>query len=181
MRLVDHRDNSTHSAEEADVVVDLVRDLLGRTWHDPSERDGDGRPVGPRPLAAADVIVITPYNAQVGLLRRLLDDAGLVDVPVGTVDKFQGQEAAVAVLSMAASSHSDVSRGMGFLLDRHRLNVAISRGAALGLRRPLGGPHRLLAPQPRPSSWPSGRSSAWATPHARRTDRATAPPVRASA
>ena len=49
-------------------------------------------------------------------------------MPVGTVDKFQGQEAAVAILSMAASSHSDVSRGMGFLLDRHRLNVAISRG-----------------------------------------------------
>ena len=75
-----------------------------------------------------DVIVITPYNGQVGQLRRTLDDAGLADVPVGTVDKFQGQEAAVAILSMAASSHSDVSRGMGFLLDRHRLNVAISRG-----------------------------------------------------
>ena len=63
-----------------------------------------------------------------GQLRRTLDDAGLTEVPVGTVDKFQGQEAAVAILSMAASSHSDVSRGMGFLLDRHRLNVAISRG-----------------------------------------------------
>jgi uncharacterized protein len=47
---------------------------------------------------------------------------------VGTVDKFQGQEAPVAILSMAASSHSEVSRGMGFLLDRHRLNVGISRG-----------------------------------------------------
>ena len=47
---------------------------------------------------------------------------------VGTVDKFQGQEAPVAILSMAASSQSDVSRGMGFLLDRHRLNVAVSRG-----------------------------------------------------
>ena len=78
--------------------------------------------------APADVIVITPYNGQVGQLRRTLDDAGLTDVPVGTVDKFQGQEAAVAILSLAASSHSDVSRGMGFLLDRHRLNVAISRG-----------------------------------------------------
>ncbi|MBM6402122.1 TM0106 family RecB-like putative nuclease [Phycicoccus sonneratiae] len=127
VRLVEHRDNSTTSVEEAEVVLDLVRDLLGRSWSDPGERDDDGRPLGARPLAERDVIVITPYNAQVGLLRRVLDDAGLPQVAVGTVDKFQGQEAAVAILSMAASSHSDVSRGMGFLLDRHRLNVAISR------------------------------------------------------
>ena len=128
VRLVDHHDNSTWSPEEADVVRDLVHDLLGRSWHDPARHGPDGAPVGPRPLGTADVIVITPYNGQVGQLRRTLDDAGLGDVRVGTVDKFQGQEAAVAILSMAASSHSDVSRGMGFLLDRHRLNVAISRG-----------------------------------------------------
>jgi uncharacterized protein len=84
--------------------------------------------VGPRSLTPADILVITPYNGQVGQLRRTLDDADLTDVAVGTVDKFQGQEAPVAILSMAASSHSDVSRGMGFLLDRHRLNVAVSRG-----------------------------------------------------
>ena len=128
VRLVDHHDNSTWSPEEAEVVRDLVHDLLGRTWHDPAQRGPDGAPVGPRPLGPADVIVITPYNGQVGQLRRTLDDAGLGEVRVGTVDKFQGQEAAVAILSLAASSHSDVSRGMGFLLDRHRLNVAISRG-----------------------------------------------------
>ncbi len=128
VRLVDHHDNSTWSPEEAEVVRELVHDLLGRTWQDPRERGPDGAPVGPRPLRPTDVIVITPYNGQVGQLRRTLDDAGLTEVPVGTVDKFQGQEAAVAILSMAASSHSDVSRGMGFLLDRHRLNVAISRG-----------------------------------------------------
>ena len=128
VRLVDHHDNSTWSPEEAEVVRDLVHDLLGRTWHDPAERGGDGSPVGPRPLGPRDVLVITPYNGQVGQLRHTLDDAGLVDVAVGTVDKFQGQEAPVAILSMAASSHSDVSRGMGFLLDRHRLNVAVSRG-----------------------------------------------------
>ena len=128
VRLVDHHDNSTWSPEEAEVVRDLVHDLVGRTWHDPAERGPDGAPLGPRPLRPGDVIVVTPYNGQVGQLRRTLDDAGLADVPVGTVDKFQGQEAAVAILSLAASSHSDVSRGMGFLLDRHRLNVAISRG-----------------------------------------------------
>ena len=128
VRLVDHHDNSTWSPEEAAVVLDLVRGLLGRRWHDPSERGPDGQPVGPRSLTSADVLVITPYNGQVGQLRRTLDDAGLTEVAVGTVDKFQGQEAPVAILSMAASSHSDVSRGMGFLLDRHRLNVAVSRG-----------------------------------------------------
>jgi uncharacterized protein len=128
VRLVDHHDNSTWSPEEAVVVRDLVHELLGHSWFDPREHGPDGTPVGPRPLGPADVIVITPYNGQVGQLRRTLDDAGLADVRVGTVDKFQGQEAAVAILSLAASSHSDVSRGMGFLLDRHRLNVAISRG-----------------------------------------------------
>jgi uncharacterized protein len=128
VRLVEHRDNSTWSPEEAQAVVDLVHDLLGRTWHDPSARAEDGSPAGPRPLGEEDVLVITPYNGQVGMVRRALEDAGLTGVRVGTVDKFQGQEAPVAVLTMAASAHADVSRGMGFLLDRHRLNVAISRG-----------------------------------------------------
>ncbi len=128
LRVVDHHDNSTWSPEEGAEVLSILRDLLGRTWHDGEESTG-GRWVGSgRPLAPSDVLVITPYNAQVGLLRRVLADAGLDDVPVGTVDKFQGQEAAVVIVSMAASSPSDVSRGMSFLLDRHRLNVAVSRG-----------------------------------------------------
>ena len=128
VRLVDHHDNSTWSPEEADAVLGLVHDLLGRTWHDPSETRADGVPAGPRPLTPADILVITPYNSQVGQLRRTLDDAGFPDLAVGTVDKFQGQEAPVVIMSMAASAHSDVSRGMGFLLDRHRINVAVSRG-----------------------------------------------------
>ena len=126
--LVDHRDNSSDSPEEAEAVRELVLDLLGREWHDPSARGADGRPGEPRPLEQHDVRVITPYNRQADRLRLTLREAGLEHVEVGTVDKFQGQEAPVAILSMAASSHSDVSRGMGFLLDRHRLNVAISRG-----------------------------------------------------
>ncbi|WP_427383829.1 TM0106 family RecB-like putative nuclease [Janibacter sp. G56] len=119
---VDHHDNRTSSTEEARAVRDLVRDLLGRDWTAPDE---GGRP---RPLDQDDFCIVTPYNAQVHLLRTVLDDAGLDRVPVGTVDLFQGQEAPVAILSMAASAHTDVSRGMAFLLDRHRLNVAISRG-----------------------------------------------------
>ncbi|MFN8044613.1 MAG: TM0106 family RecB-like putative nuclease [Dermatophilaceae bacterium] len=128
VQVVDHTDNARWSPEEATAVVDLVRDLLTRTWHDPQERGADGIPVGPRLLTAGDVIVITPFNAQVGTLKVALRDAGLDDVRVGTVDRFQGQEAAVAILSMATSSPAESSRGMDFVLDRQRLNVAISRG-----------------------------------------------------
>ncbi len=124
IREVEHHDNATHSAEEADVVLALARDLLGRTWVAPDEPAG----AAGRPLQERDLCVITPYNAQVTLLRAVLDEAGLTEVPVGTVDKFQGRQAVVVLVSMAASAHADVARGVGFLLDRHRLNVAISRG-----------------------------------------------------
>ncbi|PRY58079.1 uncharacterized protein BCF74_1131 [Knoellia remsis] len=120
VRLVEHRDRSQWSPEEADVVVDLVRSHLGLSWQVSPD-------AAARPLEESDILVITPYNAQVGTLRAALDTAGFLDVAVGTVDKFQGREAAVAILSMAASAHADVPRGIGFLLDRHRLNVAISR------------------------------------------------------
>ncbi|GGB82185.1 nuclease [Knoellia flava TL1] len=120
VRLVEHRDRAQWSPEEADVVVGLVRDHVGRSWQTSPDED-------PRPLGQGDILVITPYNAQVGTLRSALDAAGFEDVSVGTVDKFQGREAPVAIVSMAASAHADVPRGIGFLLDRHRLNVAVSR------------------------------------------------------
>lgn len=115
---VEHRDNSVASPEEGAAVIELVRDLLGRTWRDGEEE---------RPLGEADVLVVAPYNAQVGLLRRLLDDADLPDVRCGTVDNFQGQEAPIAILSMTASALADLPRGADFLLSRNRLNVALSR------------------------------------------------------
>jgi uncharacterized protein len=71
---------------------------------------------------------VAPYNAQVQQIRHDLSAAGLSEVRVGTVDKFQGQEAAVVLVSMTASSRDDVPRGMEFLLSPNRLNVAISRG-----------------------------------------------------
>ncbi|MFC7491260.1 MULTISPECIES: TM0106 family RecB-like putative nuclease [unclassified Knoellia] len=120
VRLVDHRDRAQWSPEEADVVVQLVREHVGLAW-----QLSPGAPS--RPLAQDDILVITPYNAQVGTLRAALDAAGFEDVAAGTVDKFQGREAPVAIVSMAASAHADVPRGIGFLLDRHRLNVAVSR------------------------------------------------------
>lgn len=121
-----HHGNATESAEEAAVVVETIRELLGRTWN-PGTRD-DGTPQGPtRRLTDADIIVVTPYNAQQQLVREHLDAAGLRGARVGTVDTFQGQEAVIAIVSMAASSPHDVPRGMEFLILRNRLTVAISR------------------------------------------------------
>ncbi|MEG3613917.1 TM0106 family RecB-like putative nuclease [Isoptericola haloaureus] len=119
--LVDHAGRAVSSLEEADEVVRQVRAVLGRPWVRSAGAE-------PRALGPADVIVVAAYNAQVHTIRRALAAAGLEDVRVGTVDKFQGQEAPVAVLSMAASSPDEVPRGMGFLLSRNRLNVAVSRG-----------------------------------------------------
>lgn len=118
---VAHEGNAVASAEEAAAVVRIVQDLVGRAW-----TAGAGEPA--RALGPADVIVVAPYNAQVATVRQALDAAGLTETPVGTVDRFQGREAAVAVLTLAASSSGDVPRGLDFLLDRNRLNVSISRG-----------------------------------------------------
>jgi RecB family nuclease, putative, TM0106 family len=118
---VQHEGNATESPQEAAEVVRLARDLIGRAWTDPSaNRAGE-------PLRQEDVIVVTPYNAQLALVRNALDAAGLDAVRVGTVDKFQGQQAVVAIVSLAASSAEDVPRGMSFLIMKNRLNVAISR------------------------------------------------------
>ena len=118
---VHHQGNSVESPEECAAVVTLVKHHIGMPWRDPST----GRDDAIRPT---DLIVVAPYNAQVDLLRRTLAAEGLGEVPVGTVDKFQGQEAAIAIVSLTASSAMDVPRGVSFLLQRNRLNVAISRG-----------------------------------------------------
>jgi predicted RecB family nuclease len=115
---VAHQGNSIESREEADAITAEIGRLLGRAWTD--ER-------GTRPLTAADVLVLAPYNAQVSLVRRRLTSAGLGAVRVGTVDKFQGGQAPVVLISMTASSIEEVSRGISFLLNRNRLNVAVSR------------------------------------------------------
>ncbi|KQQ65435.1 DNA helicase [Microbacterium sp. Leaf320] len=116
-----HRGNATQSPEEAAEVVALVRDLVGRPFTD---NDTDSTV---RPLAQSDIIVVAPYNAQRQLVLDTLAAAGFPDVPVGTVDNFQGKEAVVSITSLAASSGRDAPRGPEFLLLQNRLNVAISR------------------------------------------------------
>ena len=122
---VEHAGCSVRSVQEAQAVVDCVRKLLGREWVPTAGAE-------PRPLAAEDCIVVAAYNAQVDCVREALIAAGLADssgagVRVGTVDKFQGQEAAVVLVSLA-SSRVDSGRGAGFVLSPNRLNVAVSRG-----------------------------------------------------
>lgn len=118
---VAHEHCRTESQEEADEVLSQIQRLLGLAWRDPTEHPEA------RPLTERDILVVAPYNAQVTLLLRCLAAAGLPGVRVGTVDSFQGQEAPVVIVSMTASSHGDVPRGMRFLLERNRINVAISR------------------------------------------------------
>lgn len=118
---VRHRGNATQSPEEAAEVVRLVRDLVGRTFTDNDEA------ATTRELRPSDIIVVTPYNAQRQLVLDALAAAGFRDVPVGTVDNFQGKEAVVSITSLAASSGRDAPRGPEFLLLQNRLNVAISR------------------------------------------------------
>ncbi|WIB78786.1 TM0106 family RecB-like putative nuclease [Curtobacterium sp. MCPF17_002] len=113
-----HAGNTTSSLEEALRVVQLAQDVVGRRWV-----DGDAT----RTLTDEDVIVVAPYNAQGAVIRHELDRAGLRGTQVGTVDLFQGREAVVSIVSLAASSAADIPRGLDFLLMPNRLNVALSR------------------------------------------------------
>jgi predicted RecB family nuclease len=119
-----HVDRSTYAPEEAEMVADLVRDLVGRTWRDAEENE--------RAVTAADVMVVAAYNGQVDLVRAVLDaDPVTAPARVGTVDRFQGQEAPVVIFTMATSTGADIRRGIDFLFSRNRLNVAVSRARAL--------------------------------------------------
>jgi hypothetical protein len=120
---VRHDGCSTESVEEAEVVAREVDRMLGTDW---TNQHGETRP-----LEVADIMVVAPYNDQVNLIGRTLFDRGLGDVPVGTVDRFQGQEAAVVFYTMTASSAADAPRGVDFLFSQNRLNVAISRARCL--------------------------------------------------
>ena len=114
-RPVEHAGNGAMSWEEADEVAAAIESLLGTTYTD--ERGTE------RPLGVEDVLVVTPYNSQVRALKQTVR-AG---VRVGTVDKFQGQEAPVVLVSLASSSSDDAPRGLGFVFNRNRINVATSR------------------------------------------------------
>lgn len=118
---VEHEGNTQISLEEITVIRSTIEKLLSGTWTD---KTGATRPLRPE-----DVIVVAPYNAQVNALQDALPS----DIRVGTVDKFQGQEAPVCLVSMTASSIDETPRGMEFLFSLNRINVAVSRAKALAL------------------------------------------------
>src|SRR5437588_158029 len=129
---VSHQECRQKSAEEAHRVQVLFGSLLQQRW---IEAAGYARPI-----TVDDILVVSPYNMQVNLLQSMLPPGARV----GTVDKFQGQEAAVVIVSMATSSAEDVPRGMEFLYSRNRLNVAVSRALSLAIM--VASPTLLEAP-----------------------------------
>ncbi len=119
---VKHDGNQRESPEEAQRVEGLIAALVAEAmWTD---QDGVTRRVTPR-----DILIVAPYNAQVDLLKRTLGERARV----GTVDKFQGQEAAIVFYSMATSTPDAAPRGMDFLYSLNRLNVATSRARSLAV------------------------------------------------
>jgi len=122
---VPHEGNTNASPEEATEVARLVQHLVGREWRD---RDGERLPIG-----LDEIMVVTPFNAQIRAIQRAVAGLGYGGLKVGTVDKFQGREAPVVIYSMATSSADDAPRGMEFLYDLHRLNVATSRAKAMAV------------------------------------------------
>lgn len=118
---VDHSGCTQRSPEEVERLAQTYRALLDSRWTD---RHGDSHAIG-----LDDILVVSPYNMQVELLKRALPDGARV----GMVDKFQGQEAPVVLISMATSSGDDLPRNIEFLYSRNRLNVAISRAKCLAV------------------------------------------------
>jgi uncharacterized protein len=124
-----HEGNTRESSEEAETIKGLVEDLLRGQYF---QMDGTSGAIAPE-----EIMVVAPYNAQVSCLREHLPDR----VKVGTVDKFQGQEAAVCFFSMATSSGEEIPRNLEFLFSRNRLNVAVSRARCLAVL--VGSPELL--------------------------------------
>ena len=117
---VAHDGCTQSSRAEAEAVARLVAELQTHTV----VRDGKESPV-----TLEDILIVAPYNLQVNLLKQLLPQGA----QVGTVDKFQGQEAAVVIVSMTTSKGVEAPRGTEFLFNPNRFNVAVSRAQCLAL------------------------------------------------
>lgn len=119
---VEHEGNTQGSPEEVAQIEALAKELIGAEfWPDDEGNE--------RNISWNDILFVAPYNYQVNLLRAALDDRARI----GSVDKFQGQEAPIVILSMCASDAAGSPRGIDFLFSKNRLNVAISRAQALAI------------------------------------------------
>ena len=119
---VDHSGNREASEEEVEVIFNLYKQLLPAQWIDKENNLN--------PITEKDILIVAPYNLQVAYLKRKINTQ---NVRVASVDKFQGQEAPISILSMSASTIQDAPRGINFLLNKNRLNVAVSRAKCLSL------------------------------------------------
>jgi len=125
---VEHEGNTQESEEEVEVIAKLAGQLIGQPlWSG-------------RPIEWSDILFVAPYNYQVNLLKSALPS----DARIGSVDRFQGQEAPVVFVSMCASDASESPRGLDFLFSKNRLNVAISRAQALAII--VGSPQLATTP-----------------------------------
>ena len=113
-----HKNNVQTSIEEFEVVKSLMKQLIGVEFDDNGKK---------RKLTANDFLIISPYNTQVNLLISKLEEEKIKNPRVGTIDKFQGQEAPIAIISMTSSDSDSLPRNKEFFFNRNRLNVAISR------------------------------------------------------
>lgn len=121
-----HEGNTQSSQKEVDVIRDLIEELKTGTF---TSKDG-----GKTPITDKDIMIVAPYNMQVNLLKEKLNkDGSRADLKIGTIDKFQGQEAPVVIISMTVSDSTDNPRGLDFIFDTNRLNVAVSRAKALAI------------------------------------------------
>ena len=118
---VEHEGNTQASDEEVEVIKQMAGELLGREFTEKNDSK--------RLIAWSDMLFVAPYNFQVNKLREALGP----EAKVGSVDKFQGQEAPVVFFSMCASDANDSPRGLDFLFDKNRINVAISRAQSLAI------------------------------------------------
>jgi len=130
---VKHESNTQGSPEEVEMISRIARELLGCPYW-PDDKDN------PREITWNDILFVAPYNYQVRLLQSTLGE----QAKVGSVDKFQGQEAPIVILSMCSSDASESPRGIDFLFSKNRLNVAISRAQALAIV--VGNPELAVTP-----------------------------------
>ena len=125
-----HENNIQTSLEEFEVVNKLMKQMMGSDYEDNGKK---------RKLNVEDFLIISPYNTQVNLLISKLEEAKIKNPKVGTIDKFQGQEAPITIISMTSSDSDSLPRNKEFFFSRNRLNVAISRAqvASIILFNPL--------------------------------------------
>jgi len=116
-----HEGNRQSSEEEVEIIRQLIAELKTGSYTDKTGTS--------KPMSDQDIMILSPYNMQVNLLKERLGTT----FPIGTVDLFQGQEAMCLIISMATSDIEECPRGLDFIFDINRLNVAISRAKALAI------------------------------------------------